>query len=176
VIQLAYINNANSPGGALGYESANPYGKAIGVFNLFVEVLTTAAQIWRLWTIWSTTRYTLAVIILPVLLLLSYIALDIPANLAVASLPLSQLGHSANALTISAYTVLAALTVIVSGLVVARILYVQRHRVKSMENRMPPVLNSALLQRLSNPSLYRLHGPLLPQLQLASTAPVTSCS
>ncbi|KAF9446269.1 hypothetical protein P691DRAFT_648185, partial [Macrolepiota fuliginosa MF-IS2] len=76
MVQLSYIDHNTFPGAAEEYEVAylftRPGGITEGTFNIIIDVLTLGIQIWRLWVIYSTTRYAIAVIILPILLFLCY--------------------------------------------------------------------------------------------------------
>ncbi|KAF9445027.1 hypothetical protein P691DRAFT_785804 [Macrolepiota fuliginosa MF-IS2] len=51
----------------------DPPGIARDVFNLLVDTMTLAIQIWRLWAVYQATRYATVVIILPSLILLLFI-------------------------------------------------------------------------------------------------------
>lgn len=62
-------------------------------------------------------------------------ALDVPIDIADTLVPLDQLGISVNsgfAMDTAAYTVLSALTIIVTGLVAAHLLLVRRRHIKIM--------------------------------------------
>jgi len=110
-----------------------------GTFEVIIEALTMAIQIWRLWIIWSGTRYATVISILPVLLLLSYIALAISMNIVVPLFTqdqqIHQLGISesiAIAMTTASYAVPTAITILVTGLIATRLLLARRQHAKIM--------------------------------------------
>lgn len=95
VTQDAYIKHANFPGGPWVYESATYIRQPVITVGLvcvsIIDISTAAiqvqffpisfvilaylnhlAQIWRLWVIWSGTRYGRLVVVLPLLCFFSY--------------------------------------------------------------------------------------------------------
>ncbi|XP_006456364.1 hypothetical protein AGABI2DRAFT_122268 [Agaricus bisporus var. bisporus H97] len=71
VIQDAYVKHADFPGGPFVYEGSTVLTQpaiAVGfVCQSVVDISTGAIQIWRLWVVWSGTRYVRIVVVLPVL-------------------------------------------------------------------------------------------------------------
>ncbi|KAF9443154.1 hypothetical protein P691DRAFT_764551 [Macrolepiota fuliginosa MF-IS2] len=79
--QLSYIDHNTFVGEPIEYQVTYlfslPAGIAEDIFSTMIDILTLGIQIWRLWVIYSTTHYALAVIIFPLLLFLCFIAMDI---------------------------------------------------------------------------------------------------
>lgn len=139
MIEMLAMDHLDFPGAPLEYETSDDastlkrYDAVTGILDFTLEVLTMAIQIWRLWIVWSGTRYAVVVIILPLTLLLSYIALDIPVDIIVCFVSLDQLGISSDslkAMDTAAYATGSALTIIVTGLVAMRLLLVRRSYVR----------------------------------------------
>ncbi|KAF9447034.1 hypothetical protein P691DRAFT_793844 [Macrolepiota fuliginosa MF-IS2] len=107
-MQVAYIDHSNFVGAPAEYISDNlfiqPIGRAESAFSAIIDSLTVGIQIWRLWVIYSATRYAFAIIILPTLLFLCFVVIA------------TQL----------------AITVIVTVLVVARLLRIRRVHINLM--------------------------------------------
>ncbi|XP_006456357.1 hypothetical protein AGABI2DRAFT_122262 [Agaricus bisporus var. bisporus H97] len=76
VIQDAYIKHADFPGGPLVYENSTFLTQpaiAVGLVCVaVVDISTGAIQIWRLWVVWSGTRFVRIIVLLPVLCLLAF--------------------------------------------------------------------------------------------------------
>ncbi|KAF7762320.1 hypothetical protein Agabi119p4_8913 [Agaricus bisporus var. burnettii] len=80
ITQDAYIKHDNYPGGPYFYVLATfhaPVMIAAFTCQIVIDILTSAIQpkIWRVWVIWSATRYAKPVIVLPVLCLLALAAI-----------------------------------------------------------------------------------------------------
>ncbi|XP_006455507.1 hypothetical protein AGABI2DRAFT_145634 [Agaricus bisporus var. bisporus H97] len=76
ITQDAYIKHGNYPGGPYFYVLATfhaPVMIAAFTCQIVIDILTSAIQpkIWRVWVIWSATRYAKPVVVLPVLCLLA---------------------------------------------------------------------------------------------------------
>jgi len=155
MIQLAYLNHSDFPGGPLLWEfSHDPFTSAFqaigGIVTLIIEGLTMAIQIWRLWLIWSGTRYAILVCILPILLLLTYIGLDLPLNVVGGFISFDQLGISEDALIAmqtAAFGIVAAFTILVTALITTRLLLVRRKvtKIMGMSEVASPYLSIAVM-------------------------------
>ncbi|KAF7760991.1 hypothetical protein Agabi119p4_10400 [Agaricus bisporus var. burnettii] len=81
IIQDAYIKHSDFPGGPFLYEDSTYNTQpaiVVGlVCYLIVDISTAAIQIWRLWVVWSATRYAWLVVILPFLCFLGFTAFRI---------------------------------------------------------------------------------------------------
>ncbi|KAF9444353.1 hypothetical protein P691DRAFT_645849, partial [Macrolepiota fuliginosa MF-IS2] len=125
--RLAYIDHNTSIGEPLDYleifDFTQPSGITLNIFGLLIDVLTLGIQIWRLWVIYSATRYAVVVIILPVLLFLCFIAMGV-INLV----PIPVTGDAYETLVVSQLTI----EILVTVLVVARLLVVRRRHIRLM--------------------------------------------
>ncbi|KAF9442701.1 hypothetical protein P691DRAFT_680932 [Macrolepiota fuliginosa MF-IS2] len=77
--QLAYIDHNHFPGESLEYLT-NIFNQSIGIgqdiSNVMVDILTLGIQLWRLWVIYHATGYATVIAIIPLLLLIGFIASD----------------------------------------------------------------------------------------------------
>ncbi|EKM75863.1 hypothetical protein AGABI1DRAFT_131770 [Agaricus bisporus var. burnettii JB137-S8] len=92
ITQDAYIKHGNYPGGPYFYVLATfhaPVMIAAFTCQIVIDILTSAIQIWRVWVIWSATRYAKPVIVLPVLCLLALAALDLRTIILQTTLPVA---------------------------------------------------------------------------------------
>ncbi|XP_006464138.1 hypothetical protein AGABI2DRAFT_120914 [Agaricus bisporus var. bisporus H97] len=136
--QDAYIKHANFPGGPLAYQKTTyltqPAGIAVVlVCVLVIDILTAAIQIWRLWVIWSGTRYGRFVAILPSLCLAVFTALRIKTiyfNLTLTRANGNLFRQEARSQNAS-YALQATITIL-STVLIAGFLIVQRWRQKKL--------------------------------------------
>ncbi|KAF9443741.1 hypothetical protein P691DRAFT_778695 [Macrolepiota fuliginosa MF-IS2] len=132
VVQLAYIDHNTSLGAAMEYEGtflfSQPGGIAVKSFNITIDALTLGIQIWRLWVIYGATRYAIAVIILPLLLFLCYIALGVMT--IVLGLDGTQVELLATQVTGTVSQL--AIEIIVTVLIIGRLLVVRRRHINMM--------------------------------------------
>ncbi|KAF5350670.1 hypothetical protein D9756_008550 [Leucocoprinus leucothites] len=77
-MQSSYVDHADFRGGSMAYServfARLPIANMGYTAGILTDILTFGIQIWRLWIIWKTSRYSILVIILPTLSLLLLIA------------------------------------------------------------------------------------------------------
>ncbi|KAF9447798.1 hypothetical protein P691DRAFT_760459 [Macrolepiota fuliginosa MF-IS2] len=127
--QSAYISHNTFPGGAQEYfqstyQFKQPGGIIESASGITVDILTVGVQIWRLWVIYSATRYAIAVVALPLLLFLCFIVMEI-INI------LPTLGGQFFIMA-TIVTSQLAIDLFVTALVVIRLLVVRRRHVELM--------------------------------------------
>ncbi|KAF7760641.1 hypothetical protein Agabi119p4_10050 [Agaricus bisporus var. burnettii] len=138
VIQDAYIKHANFPGGPFLYEDSTFLTQpaiAVGfVFQYVVDISTGAIQIWRLWVVWSGTRYVRIVVVLPVLCLLAFTGLQIRS--VILSLTLTNADFTSQDLkTGTAGFVLQATNTTLTTILIAGFLILQSQRQRKLIGR-----------------------------------------
>ncbi|KAF9443105.1 hypothetical protein P691DRAFT_844076 [Macrolepiota fuliginosa MF-IS2] len=130
--QLAYIDHNTFPGAAEEYEKIymfiQPRGITVQTSNIIIDVLTLGIQIWRLWVIYSATRYAIAVIILPLLLFLCFTALDI------TQITFGPGGTQGEQFAIEVTLTVSQLVIeiLVTALIIGRLLVVRRRHINIM--------------------------------------------
>ncbi|XP_006455511.1 hypothetical protein AGABI2DRAFT_121428 [Agaricus bisporus var. bisporus H97] len=88
ITQDAYIMHGDYPGGPYVYIASTFHTRPASAVSLTcqlaIDTLTSAIQIWRLWVIWSATRFAKLVIVLPLLCFLTFFVPDpsIPSSQA----------------------------------------------------------------------------------------------
>ncbi|KXN87325.1 hypothetical protein AN958_08950 [Leucoagaricus sp. SymC.cos] len=80
--QLSYIDHADYPDGGAYFYDANVFATtsvatASDSLMIFLDCLLFGTQIWRLWIVWSISRYVYLIVLVPTLSLLTYLALQI---------------------------------------------------------------------------------------------------
>lgn len=79
--RIVYIDHADYPGGPFNFEasaqSIQPLFASGQSVILLLDLLTLATQIWRLWVVWSGSRFLLLVVTPPTLSLLAFIGIHI---------------------------------------------------------------------------------------------------
>ncbi|XP_006455455.1 hypothetical protein AGABI2DRAFT_121383 [Agaricus bisporus var. bisporus H97] len=90
-IQEAYIKHGDYPGGPYLYLLSSFHTGVIAIMivcQMAVDILTSTiqAKIWRVWVIWSSTRYAKLVIVLPSLCFLVFAALYLKTIILVTTL------------------------------------------------------------------------------------------
>ncbi|KAF5350671.1 hypothetical protein D9756_008551 [Leucocoprinus leucothites] len=134
-IQTSYVDHANYPGGGFAY-SVNVFGvlpiASIGyVMGVIIDILTFGIQIWRLWIIWNASQYRILVMVVPILSLLVFIAIELaqiiliyfPENLTILLTKFLYFGYGSFELFITAS---------VTIFIVIRIALVRRRHVDLM--------------------------------------------
>ncbi|KAF9444766.1 hypothetical protein P691DRAFT_635204, partial [Macrolepiota fuliginosa MF-IS2] len=130
-IQLAYIDHNKFFGEAYEYEVTDqhtlPGGITMGTFSIIIDVLTLGIQIWRLWVIYGTTRYAIAVIILPLLLFFCFTGKSIMRS-ALGSDNIREIF----AIDVTAIVSQLTIEILVTALIIGRLLVVRKHHINIM--------------------------------------------
>ncbi|XP_006455505.1 hypothetical protein AGABI2DRAFT_180530, partial [Agaricus bisporus var. bisporus H97] len=97
IIQDAYIKHRDYPGGPYIYivstYHAQPAIIACLTFDLAIDVLTSAIQIWRVWVIWNATKYAKLIIVFPSLAFLTTMSMGVRTLILDATLPLEEVAQ-----------------------------------------------------------------------------------
>ncbi|KAF5357230.1 hypothetical protein D9756_006750 [Leucocoprinus leucothites] len=135
--QTSYVDHADYPGGGFFY-GLNVYARlpicVMGyATSILFEFLIFSVQIWRLWVIWRTSRYSFLIVIVPILSLLAEVGSNVTVSVVTLvredSDELQRLGY---ALIFVMQSLMLAIDIIVSLGIIVRIILVRRQHIKVM--------------------------------------------
>ncbi|KAF7762323.1 hypothetical protein Agabi119p4_8916 [Agaricus bisporus var. burnettii] len=133
VTQDAYIQHADFPG--------SPYLYVVSTFHtqpaiivsiicqLLIDVMTSAIQIWRVWVIWSATRYASLVIVLPSLCFLTLVALNLKTVVSAITIAYTEISQVDSKTQVAQSAIQGTTTVLCTVLISLYLVYQHwRHR------------------------------------------------
>ncbi|XP_006455506.1 hypothetical protein AGABI2DRAFT_121424 [Agaricus bisporus var. bisporus H97] len=127
ITQDAYIKHDDYPGGPYLYVLSTTQSQpALAVAlscQVLILIMTSAIQIWRVWVIWSATRYANLVIVLPSLCFLTFTALTFRTIILEIKLPVAEVMVADHTTSIVEFAFQGATTLLCTALISAYLVY-----------------------------------------------------
>ncbi|KAF7782110.1 hypothetical protein Agabi119p4_1486 [Agaricus bisporus var. burnettii] len=137
-VRIVYVDYSSQPGGPLGHSAQSHVSTTLHILkpaSLLAEILTLGVLLWRVWVIYSGTRFSILIIILPLLFYLGSVATNILHLAFVWNPPSSAWSTVARTLQIPSVVTLS-LTVIskimMTSMVITRLLLIRRRHIELM--------------------------------------------